>query len=214
MENNKEVVQDDKEVVEEQEIVIEDAENVTEADITVENQNTEVELEQEDATVETSDEKNIEDPVELQNMLRKKDKKLDECMDKLKRNMAEFENYRRRNDKEKAMMYQVGSKEVVEKIIPIIDNFERAFGALPEDQKEDGFAQGMEMIYKQFLTTLTDLGVEPIEAVGKEFDPNFHNAVMHDEDEEQGENIVVEEFQKGYMYKDAVLRPSMVKVVN
>ena len=111
-------------------------------------------------------------------------------------------------------MFEVGAKSVVEKILPVIDNFERGLGGVPEDRKEDPFIQGMEKVYKQMLTTLESIGVQPIEAVGKEFDPNFHNAVMHVEDEEVGENIVVEEFQKGYTYRDSVVRYSMVKVAN
>ena len=111
-------------------------------------------------------------------------------------------------------MYMVGARDVIEKLLPVVDNFERGLKSIPEDQKDGPVASGMEMIYKQLITVLTDLGVTPIEAVGQEFDPNFHNAVMHAEDEEFGENTVSEEFQKGYKYKDAVLRHSMVKVVN
>ena len=111
-------------------------------------------------------------------------------------------------------MYAVGAKDVIEKILPVIDNFERGLKSIPEDQKGSPVASGMEMIYKQLITVLADLGVTPIEAVGQEFDPNLHNAVMHAEDEELGENIVAEEFQKGYKYKDTVLRHSMVKVAN
>ena len=111
-------------------------------------------------------------------------------------------------------MYEIGARDVIEKLLPVVDNFERGLKSIPEDQKDGPVASGMEMIYKQLITVLTDLGVTPIEAVGQEFDPNFHNAVMHVEDEELGENTVSEEFQKGYKYKDAVLRHSMVKVVN
>ena len=140
-----------------------------------------------------------------------KDEKIDELNDKLKRSMAEFDNYRKRTDKEKSAMYEIGAKDVIEKILPIVDNFERG---LAQAQEGDAFADGMKMIYKQLTTTLDELGVKPIEAVGKEFNPDFHNAVMHVEDEEVGENIVVEEFQKGYTYKDFVVRHSMVKVAN
>ena len=143
-----------------------------------------------------------------------KDEKIDELNDKLRRSMAEFDNYRKRTDKEKSAMYEIGAKDVIEKILPIVDNFERGLNSIPEDAKGSAFADGMEKIYKQFVKTLDDLGVKPIEAVGKPFDPNFHNAVMHVEDEEVGENIVVEEFQKGYTYKDFVVRHSMVKVAN
>ena len=144
----------------------------------------------------------------------KRDTQIEELTDRVQRQMAEFDNFRKRSEKEKAAMFEVGAKSVVEKILPVIDNFERGLGVVPEDRKEDPFIQGMEKVYKQMLTTLENIGVQPIEAVGKEFDPNFHNAVMHVEDEEVGENIVVEEFQKGYTYRDSVVRYSMVKVAN
>ena len=144
----------------------------------------------------------------------KKDEQIAELTDKLKRQLAEFENFRNRTDKEKSQMYAVGAKDVIEKILPVIDNFERGLKSIPEDQTGGPVASGMEMIYKQLITVLSDLGVTPIEAVGQEFDPNLHNAVMHAEDEGLGENIVAEEFQKGYKYKDTVLRHSMVKVAN
>lgn len=144
----------------------------------------------------------------------KKDKKeqlIEELNDKLARQLAEFENFRKRTDKEKLQNYTIGAKDVLEKILPVLDNFERGFESA---DMSDPFVQGMDKVYKQLSTTLESLGVTPIEAVGKEFDPNFHNAVMHVEDESLGENIVAEEFQKGYMYKDHVLRYSMVKVAN
>ena len=144
----------------------------------------------------------------------KKDEQIAELTDKVKRQLAEFENFRNRTEKEKSQMYMVGARDVIEKLLPVVDNFERGLKSIPEDQKDGPVASGMEMIYKQLITVLTDLGVTPIEAVGQEFDPNFHNALMHAEDEELGENTVSEEFQKGYKYKDAVLRHSMVKVVN
>ena len=144
----------------------------------------------------------------------KKDEQIAELTDKVKRQLAEFENFRNRTEKEKSQMYMVGARDVIEKLLPVVDNFERGLKSIPEDQKDGPVASGMEMIYKQLIAVLTDLGVTPIEAVGQEFDPNFHNAVMHAEDEELGENTVSEEFQKGYKYKDAVLRHSMVKVVN
>lgn len=142
----------------------------------------------------------------------KKDEKIEELTDQVKRQMAEFDNYRKRTEKEKASMYIIGAKDIVEKILPIVDNFER--GLATAEGSEDPFVQGMEKIYKQFLTTLDEMGVKPIEAVGTEFNPDFHNAVMHVEDENFGENIVAEEFQKGYMYRDSVVRHSMVKVAN
>lgn len=154
-----------------------------------------------------------------ENMKKKKKKekweeKIEELEDRVKRQMAEFDNFRKRTEKEKSHMYEVGARDVIEKILPVVDNFERGLAAVPEEQKNDPVIDGMDKIYRQLMTVLADLGVEPIEAVGKEFDPNFHNAVMHVEDEELGENIVAEEFQKGYLYKDTVVRHSMVKVAN
>ena len=144
----------------------------------------------------------------------KKDEQIAELTDKVKRQLAEFENFRNRTEKEKSQMYAIGAKDVIEKILPVVDNFERGIKSIPEEEKESPVASGMEMIYKQLMTVLTDLGVTPIEAVGQEFDPGLHNAVMHVEDEELGQNVVSEEFQRGYKYKEAVLRHSMVKVAN
>ncbi len=144
----------------------------------------------------------------------KKDAQIEELKDKLMRQMAEFENFRKRSEKEKSQMFEIGAKSIIEKILPVIDNFERGLGAISEEEKDGAFAQGIEKIYKQMVTSLEEAGVTPIEAVGKEFDPNLHNAVMHAEDENLGENIVSDEFQKGYMYKETVVRHSMVKVVN
>ena len=144
----------------------------------------------------------------------KKDTQIEDLTDKLRRQMAEFDNFRKRTEKEKSGMFEMGAKSVVEKLLPVVDNFERGLASVPEDQKEDPFVAGVDKVYKQLLTVFDELGVKPIEAVGQPFDPNFHNAVMHAEDEELGENTVSEEFQKGYKYKDAVLRHSMVKVVN
>lgn len=143
-----------------------------------------------------------------------KDQKIEELTDRLMRTMAEFDNYRKRTEKEKSMMYDLGVKGVIEKILPVVDNFERGLGAISEKEKESAFAQGIELIYRQLMTTLDEIGLKPIDAVGKEFDPNLHNAVMHGEDESLGENIISDEFQKGYMYRDMVVRHSMVKVVN
>ena len=144
----------------------------------------------------------------------KKDEKIEELTDRLTRQMAEFDNFRKRTEKEKSQMYEIGSKDIIEKILPVVDNFERGIAAVPEEEKSNPFAEGMEKIYKQLMTTLEEIGVKPIEAVGQEFDPDFHNAVMHVEDEEVGENIITEEFQKGYLYRDSVVRHSMVKVAN
>ena len=144
----------------------------------------------------------------------KKDEKIEELNDRITRQMAEFDNFRKRSEKEKSQMYEIGAKDIIEKILPVVDNFERGIAAVPEDEKANPFAEGMEKIYKQLMTTLDSLGVKPIKAVGQEFNPDFHNAVMHVEDEEFGENVVAEEFQKGYMYRESVVRHSMVKVAN
>lgn len=144
----------------------------------------------------------------------KKDEKIEELTDMVKRQMAEFDNFRKRTEKEKASMYEIGAREVIDKILPVVDNFERGLAAVPENEKESPFADGMTKIYKQMMTVFEEIGVKPIEAVGQEFNPDYHNAVMHVEDEEAGENVVVEEFQKGYLYKDHVVRHSMVKVAN
>ena len=144
----------------------------------------------------------------------KKDEKIEELTDRLTRQMAEFDNFRKRSEKEKSQMYEIGAKDIIEKILPVVDNFERGLDSIPEEEKGSPFAEGMEKIYKQLMTTLDSLGVKPIKAVGQEFNPDFHNAVMHVEDEEFGENVVAEEFQKGYMYRESVVRHSMVKVAN
>lgn len=143
-----------------------------------------------------------------------RDEKIEELTDRVTRQMAEFDNFRKRTEKEKAAMYEVGAKSVIEKLLPVVDNFERGFLTVAEEDKEDSFVKGMEMVYKQIMTTFETIGVKPIEAVGQEFNPDLHNAVMHVEDDTIGENIVVEEFQKGYTYRDSVVRYSMVKVAN
>lgn len=142
------------------------------------------------------------------------EQKVEELNDRVMRNMAEFDNFRKRSEKEKAQMFDIGAKSIIEKVLPVIDNFERGLGTITEEEKESAFAQGIEKIYKQFTTALAEAGVKTIDAVGTAFDPNLHNAVMHGEDESLGENIVSEEFQKGYTYHDSVVRHSMVKVVN
>mgnify|MGYP004528793623 FL=1 len=143
-----------------------------------------------------------------------KDAQIEELQDRLKRQMAEFDNFRKRTEKEKAAMYEVGAKDIIEKILPVLDNFERGLAAVPEDEKGSSFAEGIEKIYKQFVKTLEDAGVEAIEAVGQQFDPNLHNAVMHVEDEKYGENEIAMELQKGYKYRGSVVRHSMVQVAN
>ena len=152
-----------------------------------------------------------------ENLEEKQDKKdiaIADLTDRLKRSMAEFDNFRKRSDKEKATMFDMGARSIVEKILPIVDNFERAMVAAPKEGDGKAFADGITMIYNQLKKTLEDLGVKPIDCVGQAFDPNFHNAVMHVEDKSLGENVVAEELLKGYMYKDSVLRHSMVKVAN
>ena len=144
----------------------------------------------------------------------KKDLAIADLIDRLKRSMAEFDNFRKRSEKEKATMFDMGARSVAEKLLPVVDNFERAMLATPSEGEGKAFADGIAMIYNQMTKTLEDLGVKPIDCVGKEFDPNLHNAVMHIEDESLGENVVAEELLKGYMYKDSVLRHSMVKVAN
>ena len=144
----------------------------------------------------------------------KKDLAIADLTDRLKRSMAEFDNFRKRSEKEKATMFDMGARSVAEKLLPIVDNFERAMTATPAEGEGKAFADGITMIYNQLKKTLEDLGVKPIDCVGKDFDPNLHNAVMHIEDESLGENVVAEELLKGYMYKDGVLRHSMVKVAN
>jgi len=140
--------------------------------------------------------------------------KVEELEDRVKRQMAEFDNFRKRTDKEKTAMFETGAKSVIEKILPVVDNFERGLATVPEGEKGSGFADGMQMIYKQLMTELDNLGVKPIEAVGQEFNPEFHNAVMQVESEEYESGIVAQELQKGYMYRDSVVRHSMVAVVS
>ncbi|MDO4554237.1 MAG: nucleotide exchange factor GrpE [Lachnospiraceae bacterium] len=151
---------------------------------------------------------------ELEIALKKSEEQAAEMTDKYQRLMAEFENARKRTAKETSRMYDVGAKEILEKLLPVVDNFERGLMTLSDEEKELPFVQGIDKIYKQFLTVLSDCHVEAMNAEGKEFNPEFHNAVMHVEDEELGENVVAEELQKGYMYKEMVLRHSMVKVAN
>ena len=140
--------------------------------------------------------------------------KIEELEDRVKRQMAEFENFRKRTDKEKTMMFETGAKSVIEKILPVVDNFERGLAAIPEDEKGGAFAQGMEMIYKQLMTELDSMEVKPIPAVGEEFNPDFHNAVMQVESEEFESGVIAQELQKGYTYRDSVVRHSMVAVVS
>lgn len=192
-----------------------------EAEKTSESEETQTsgDLEEDAPTEEKSDEKEGETAEKKRlfgkkNKKDKKDEKIEELTDRLTRQMAEFDNFRKRTEKEKSQMYEIGAKDIIEKILPVVDNFERGLMAVKEEEKDAPFVQGMEMIYKQLMTTLESAGVKPIEAKGQEFNPDLHNAVMHVDDEELGENVVVEELQKGYMYRDSVVRYSMVKVAN
>ena len=192
------------------------AEETMNQEATVEETNTEA-VEATEAT-ETAEETKEEEAASNEEQPAEKDKKdilIEELNDKYMRTFAEFDNFRKRSEKEKAAMFEVGAKSIIEKILPIVDSFERGLGTLSEEEiAANPFADGMDKVYKQMVKALEEAGVTPIEAVGKEFDPNFHNAVMHGEDENLGENIIAEEFQKGYMYRDTVVRYSMVKVVN
>ena len=214
----KEAVEEAKKAAEEQdaaqEAAGEDTEAVAEGTVEEEADSEASEEEALEETAEEGSEKGAKGLFKRKPKKDKKDEQIEELKDKLTRQMAEFDNFRKRTEKEKSAMYEIGAKDIIEKILPVVDNFERGLGAVTEEQKEDSFVSGMEMIYKQIMTTLDSVGVKAIEAVGNEFDPDFHNAVMHVEDEEVGENIVVEEFQKGYTYRDTVVRHSMVKVAN
>ena len=182
---------------------------------------TQEEVVEETATEEVTEEAIEEDSTEKKGFFKKKEKKdkkdekIEELNDRLIRQMAEFDNFRKRSEREKSQMFEIGAKDIVEKILPVVDNMERGLATVSaEEMENNAFAQGMEKVYKHFMTVLEQAGVKPIEAVGGEFNPDFHNAVMHIEDETIGENIVVEEFQKGYMYRESVVRHSMVKVAN
>lgn len=144
----------------------------------------------------------------------KKDEQIEDLNDRLRRQMAEFDNFRKRSEKEKSQMFDMGARSIIEKVLPVVDNFERGLAAVPEEQKDDAFVTGMDKVYKQMMTEFDSIGVKPIEAVGQEFNPDLHNAVMQVESEEYEPGIVAQELQKGYMYKDTVVRHSMVAVVS
>ena len=193
------------------------------AEAETEDEGTGIEIEdgdEEESREETEEELDGEVPEGREGFFKNKKKKdktqelIEELKDKVTRQMAEFDNFRKRTDKEKSQMYDMGAKDIVEKILPVLDNFERGLATATEEEKTQPFVEGMDKIYKQMVTTLEAAGVKEIECLGKEFNPDFHNAVMHVEDEEAGENIIVEVFQKGYTYKDVVVRHSMVKVAN
>lgn len=191
------------------------AEETMNQEATVEETNTEA-VEATEATETAEETKEEEAATEEQPAEKdKKDILIEELNDKYMRTFAEFDNFRKRSEKEKAAMFEVGAKSIIEKILPVVDSFERGLGTLSEEEiAANPFADGMDKVYKQMVKALEEVGVIPIEAVGKEFDPNLHNAVMHGDDDQYGENIVSEEFQKGYMYRDTVVRYSMVKVEN
>lgn len=175
---------------------------IKEAEETIEKKEDTAETEEADVTTEEP-----ESESDLEN-------KLAEITDRLQRTMAEFDNFRKRTEKEKAARFEMGARSVIEQFLPVLDNFERGLLTVPEEKRSDPFVDGMDKVYKQMVSVLEELGVKEIDALGKEFNPDYHNAVMHVEDEEAGENVIVEEFQKGYLYKDGVVRYSMVKVAN
>ena len=206
-----------EETSEEKEEVVSDGADEIEEENTLEEA---AESEESDETSEEAAEETAEDS-EKKGFFKKKDKKKDkkdelieELNDKVVRQMAEFENFRKRSEKEKSQMYDMGAKAMIEKILPVLDNFERGLQTVPQELEGNAFVDGMNMIYRQMVTMLEEAGVTAIEAVGSEFNPEYHNAVMHIDDEAFGENEVVEEFQKGYMYRETVVRHSMVKVAN
>ena len=195
----------------------EDSKEVLEGEETVQPDLEAEETPEEAAAKAAAIEAEVKEAFSDENLEEKQDKKdiaIADLTDRLKRSMAEFDNFRKRSEKEKATMFDMGVGSIVEKILPVVDNFERAMAAAPKEGDGKAFAEGIAMIYNQLKKTLEDLGVKPIDCVGQPFDPNFHNAVMHVEDESLGENVVAEELLKGYMYKDSVLRHSMVKVAN
>ena len=168
----------------------------------------------EDSAVQAEDASDAEEQADSKKTADPKDAVIADLQDRVKRQMAEFDNFRKRTDKEKSAMFEMGASDVIKKLLPVVDNFERGFKSITDDEKETPFAKGMDMVYKQMIKMLEDLEVKPIEAVGLEFNPELHNAVMHVEDESAGEGIIVEEFEKGYTYRDTVIRHSMVKVAN
>ena len=198
----------------------EEKENIETADTVEETVESDDNIEQtaSDENIETVDacETENEEKVEDSEKTKKdpKDLKIEELNDKYMRTFAEFDNFRKRTEKEKSAMFEVGAKTIIEKILPIVDSFERGLATVSDEEKATPFAEGMDKVYKQMMTAFEEMGVKQIEALNSEFDPNLHNAVMHVEDENVGENIIVEEFQKGYTYRESVVRHSMVKVAN
>ena len=186
--------------------VTEEAEETVEAETSEENTA--------EAEEDVTEEQNVDEKIGLFKKKKdKRDEQIEELNDRIKRQMAEFDNFRKRTDKEKSQMFDMGARTIIEKILPVVDNFERGLAAVPEEQRDDAFVDGMDKIYKQLMTELDGIGVKAIECVGKEFDPEYHNAVMQVENEELEAGTVASELQKGYMYKDTVIRHSMVSVV-
>ncbi len=205
---------ENKDLEENQEVDVEETSAVEENQ---EVENSEEKTEESKETQETEDASEEKTEKKKKKGFKRKDKRdeqIEELNDKYQRLFAEFQNFRNRSDKEKTAMFETGAKSIIEKILPVVDNFERGVAALSEEDLESPVGQGMNLIYKQLLQTLEDIGVEVIEAKGKEFDPELHNAVMHEDNDELGENVVSEELQKGYKYRDTVVRHSMVKVAN
>ena len=198
---------------------MENAEETVDIEETVETVEGEVETEEDSQDIQeeaeaTEEEKPKKSFFGKKDKKDKKDEQIEALTDQVKRQMAEFDNFRKRTEKEKTQMYEIGAKSIIEKILPVVDNFERGLATIPEEEKGSPFAEGMSMIYKQLMTELDSAGVKPIEAVGVEFNPDFHNAVMQVESEEYESGVVAQELLKGYMYRDTVVRHSMVAVVS
>ena len=217
-EMNKDVMEEEKEAVTPDTLETADAVDTdTTEDTAEENETSEAENAEAADEAESSENPENAEKKECFFKKKKKDKKdeqIEDLQDRLKRQMAEFDNFRKRTEKEKSQMFDMGARTIIEKILPVVDNFERGLAAVPEEQREDAFVSGMDKVYKQMLTELESIGVKPIEAMGQEFDPELHNAVMQVENEELESGTVAQELQKGYMYKDTVVRHSMVSVVS
>ena len=217
-EMNKDVMEEEKEAVTPDTLETADAVDTDTTEDTAE-ENEASEAENAEAADEAESSENPENAEKKECFFKKKkkdkkDEQIEDLQDRLKRQMAEFDNFRKRTEKEKSQMFDMGARTIIEKILPVVDNFERGLAAVPEEQREDAFVSGMDKVYKQMLTELESIGVKPIEAMGQEFDPELHNAVMQVENEELESGTVAQELQKGYMYKDTVVRHSMVSVVS
>ena len=217
-EMNKDVMEEEKEAVTPDTLETADAVDTDTTEDTAE-ENEASEAENAEAADEAESSENPENAEKKEGFFKKKkkdkkDEQIEDLQDRLKRQMAEFDNFRKRTEKEKSQMFDMGARTIIEKILPVVDNFERGLAAVPEEQREDAFVSGMDKVYKQMLTELESIGVKPIEAMGQEFDPELHNAVMQVENEELESGTVAQELQKSYMYKDTVVRHSMVSVVS